>query len=647
MANFQNSLSHIPIVRSPWHEFDSYISTLSNNRMILSGRSSHRTDKSRSFLLFRFIQKTIVFVLAISRTFAAVNVEAVGQYHRVRSLYDSTGQPSDNSNEISWINRTLSFSYQLFLPVGLDEVVDDPAIDQVKQIERLVRSNIRGKARDIPYFGRPTGLSSKYSTYNHRCLDWEGRPVRSPVKRRAVVFLFRSPPTTEQCTRNEAQDHTSTDGGKSDCYMVNTTMTIPFDQSLDPIVAQQAALGFVQDVFKTYNSDWKNTSGTMNDGMYYSAEYWAPKFVASTLRINAIGLNRTVMNDEQIDLFVRVFRRGFQALLKGTSPMTITDVETLYQIPPMSRGLVNAMSSSNLATSARLSPGDPLYYTHLGVHLLVRATCSGVACRNDQLKDELWTKGKPHAEAWAKGIREQAAQSSINAIRAYFDPLVAIVFEPLNQTTSQQGAHTVYSPLSSTVQGGVPNWMWIVLGVDGLILFLALLLVLCRVSRRRDEMNGQPSRREITLAKSTNDSSSGAAEAIPEQYPSGEPYSRMRPSKEVVHGPKTEKEGEHDGASTNHGDEEFHDEGSDRIFDDGIRVREVQTAPDLVLNDSVRRSSEHVFDTNHLDADSELPAPVLRTEPSLPPPPPPSPTPHSERQYDAGTHISNAIYDID
>jgi hypothetical protein len=134
--------------------------------MILSVRKSRRADASRVFVLDRLVQHTIVF-LATSRECAAGNRNAFAKNRCVRSLYESTGQRSGIDNEILWINRTMTFQYQLYLPAGLDEVVDDPAIDQVQEIERLVKQDIREKGRDIPNVGRLTRLLSKYGPYYH------------------------------------------------------------------------------------------------------------------------------------------------------------------------------------------------------------------------------------------------------------------------------------------------------------------------------------------------------------------------------------------------------------------------------------------------------------------------------------------------
>jgi hypothetical protein len=495
---------------------------------------------------------------------------------------------------------------------------------------------------------------------------------------------------------------------------VNLTFSLPFGgNSIDELVVQQAALGYVQTILLQYNLE------NLDDAF---VEYRSPKFVDAAITVYAVGVTRAVMNNAQRALFLQVFRQGFDPVLASKAsqaPMAVYDASVLYQIPPLAVADVdsastasdeesirnrldanNSTNSSSSSSSTTITPGEvspdsasaPLT-SNLAVRVLVRATCSGPDCHDGTLAAALWEKGRQHAGAWATGIREQAGKASNAALRTYFGPLVTIVVEsPTHSGNSSHNSNSnapgvggdVYHPLSEVdeTQNDVPTWMWIVLGVDGGILLVALLVACCRVSKRRKEWTGDKRTNKKERSRSNDrDSTSPASpswarpnqeEPIPEQYPH-EPYPNMAGLKEAAGSSHRDTSG--------NDDDEFHDEGSDRIFDDGIRVREAQVDADSILgNDSDELhddGSDRIFDDGIRVREVQV-EPVESNEgarqrgpstppPQGPPPPPPSsPTlPHDDLPYDDGVrvsmedagqtsrvhddgiHISNSIHDID
>jgi hypothetical protein len=482
--------------------------------------------------------------------------------------------------------------------------------------------------------------------------------------------------------------HNQTLPAQWSCYDVNLTFSLPFGGGMEALVVQQAALGYVESILQQYNVQ------NLDDAF---VQYREPKFVDSAMRAYAVGLTRAVMNNAQQELFLQVFRQGFDALLASKSseaPMIVHEARILYQIPPLSdnsgttasdesiRNRLDANSTAGTApveaSAAPEAAGAAPLESNLAVHMLVRATCSGPGCHDGALTTALWEKGRQHADAWAAGIREQAQKASNSALQTYFDPLVTIVLESptsiIGSGNNASGvvAGSVYHPASAADETQqVPTWIWVVVGVDAGILLLALLVALGIASKRRREWGGNGRNKP---RRNDRDSSSPASpswsrpyqeEAIPEQYPC-EPYPNMAGLKEAAGSSHRDR--------SEGGDDEFHDEGSDRIFDDGIRVREAQVGPkecggefhddgsDRIFDDGIRVREVQVepLDLHQAGQDVTRAAP-----PQDLPPPTPSPTPKDGRSYDDGVrvsvenegetsrvhddgiHISNSIHDID
>lgn len=473
------------------------------------------------------------------------------------------------------------------------------------------------------------------------------------------------------------------------CYGVNLTFSLPFGGTMDGLVVQQAALGYVETILQQYNLEHLDEA---------FVEYRNPKFVDAAMTVYAVGLKQTVMNNAQKELFLKVFRQGFDAVLASKAspvPMAVYEAKILYQVPPLAaedsasdesiRARLNSNSStSTTSTPVESSDSDAVPLTsNLAVRMLVRATCSGPGCHDGALATALWEKGQQHAAAWATGIRDQAEKASNAALRSYFGPLVTIVLESPTASSVGSGNHHnnvsgVYHPLSEVDDTqGVPTWIWIVIGVDAGILLVALLVACCRVSKRRKEWTNDNNKKPT---RSDRDSTSPESppwsrpyqeeEPIPEQYPH-EPYPNMAGLKEAAGS-------SHRDASGNDGDDEFHDEGSDRVFDDGIRVREAQVEPEDEHDEFHDDGSDRIFDDGIRVREAQVDPDDWQEEaghgapsappPQRPPPPPPpsSPTPPHEdlpyddgvrvsiedagqksRVHDDGIHISNSIQDID
>jgi hypothetical protein len=486
----------------------------------------------------------------------------------------------------------------------------------------------------------------------------------------------------ESCDR-----HNQTLPSTWNCYDVNLTFSLPFGGTMDALVVQQAALGYVETILQQYNLE------NLDEAF---VEYRYPKFVEAAMTVYAVGLTHAVMSNAERQLFLKVYRQGFDAVLASKAsavPMAVYDAEILYQVPPLAaadgdstsstasdesiRARLDANSTNSTTTTTTITPvetssSDAVPLTsNVAVRMLVRATCAGSECHDGLLATALWEKVPPHADAWSAGVREQAAKSSNMALRNYFAPLDTIVFESPTSSSYHSNASGipgdnsgVYHPLSE-VDGaqGVPTWIWIVVGVDAGILLVALLVACCRVAKRRKEWAGMDTNHQNKSNKSND-----PEEPIPEQYPH-EPYPNMAGLKEAAGST-------HRDASGNDIGDEFHDEGSDRIFDDGIRVREGQVEPgdendefhddgsDRIFDDGIRVREVQV-DPDELLAGHGAPrAPPPQRPP--PPPPPSSPTPPHEdlpyddgvrvsvenagqtsRVHDDGIHISNSIQDID
>jgi DNA replication initiation complex subunit (GINS family) len=467
------------------------------------------------------------------------------------------------------------------------------------------------------------------------------------------------------------------------CYDVNLTFSLPLGGSMDALVVQQAALGYVETILQQYNVE------NLDEAF---VEYRYPKFVEAAMTVYAVGLTQAVMSNAERQLFLKVFRQGFDAVLASKAsavPMAVYDAEILYQVPPLAAADDSASSaqsdesirarldanSTNTSSTTTITPEEtsnsdavPLT-SNVAVRMLVRATCAGSECHDGALAAALWEKGPPHADAWAAGVREQAAKSSNMALRNYFGPLETIVFESPSSSYHSNASGIpdnggVYHPLSEVDDTqGVPTWIWIVVGVDAGILLLALLVACCRVAKRRKEWTGSRDANNQNKPKSRDD----PEEPIPEQYPH-EPYPNMAGLKEAAGS-------SHRGASPNV-DDEFHDEGSERVFDDGIRVRKGQVEPgdandefhddgsDRIFDDGIRVREVQVDPEDLLAGHGAPRSPPPQGPP--PPPPPSSPTPPHEdlpyddgvrvsvenagqtsRVHDDGIHISNSIQDID
>jgi hypothetical protein len=248
---------------------------------------------------------------------------------------------------------------------------------------------------------------------------------------------------------------------------VNLTFSLPFGgNSMDELVVQQSALGYVQTILQQYNLE------NLDDAF---VEYRSPKFVDAAMTVYAVGLTRAVMNNAQRALFLQVFRQGFDPVLASRAsqaPMAVYDASVLYQIPPLAadeesastasdesiRNRLDANNSTNSSSSSssssttttpvEVSPDSasaPLT-SNLAVRVLVRATCSGPDCHDGTLATALWEKGRQHADAWATGIREQAGKASNAALRTYFGPLVTIVVESPTDSSGSSPTATATRP---------------------------------------------------------------------------------------------------------------------------------------------------------------------------------------------------------
>jgi hypothetical protein len=541
------------------------------------------------------------------------------------------------------------------------------------------------------------------SAFLYTSLLLQHAPAHADARLTVSTFV-RACYMKESCDRHSNQ--TSLLPSTWNCYDVNLTFSLPFGGTMDARVVQQAALGYVETILQQYNVE------NLDEAF---VEYRTPKFVDAAMTVYAVGLTVAVMNHAQQQLFLKVFRQGFDAVLASKAsavPMAVYDAEILYQVPPLAaaagddsasssaqsdesiRGRLDANSTTNSSSSSSSSsssttstpgetshPEDVPLTSNVAVRMLVRATCAGSECHDGALAAALWEKGPPHADAWAAGIRDQAATSSSNAaalLRNYFGPLETIVFEsPTASSSSYHNNNTdhsgVYHPLSEVDDAqGVPTWIWIVVGVDAGILLLALLAACCRAAKRRKEWTtGRDANHRNKPKRSTND----PEEPIPEQYPH-EPYPNMAGLKEAA-ARSSHRDASGNGIGDGGEDDEFHDEGSDRIFDDGIRVREGQVEPcekneefhddgsDRVFDDGIRVREVQV-DPDELLAGRGAPsAPSPRGPPPPAPPSSPTPPPHenlpyddgvrvsvenagqTSRVHDDGIHISNSIHDID
>jgi hypothetical protein len=593
--------------------------------------------------------------------------------HAVAAASGGTG----NDNALSGPSPPVTFGYTLHTdPDSLDA--------QVSQVEKFVRTGLRKLVKNVTNVGRAANLTSSYDGAAN-----EGKWLHIHVTTACVCScstyrLFCVYNMKETCDRHNQTTLPST----WNCYDVNLTFSLPLGGSMDALVVQQAALGYVETILQQYNVQ------NLDEAF---VEYRYPKFVEAAMTVYAVGLTQAVMNNAERQLFLKVFRQGFDAVLASkvsAVPMAVYDAEILYQVPPLAadgesaastvsdesiRGRLdanstNSSSSSTTITHVETSHSDAVPLTsNVAVRMLVRATCAGSECHDGALAAALWEKGPPHADAWAAGVREQAAKSSNMALRNYFGPLVTIVFESPSASSYHSNNNAsgipddnsgVYHPLSEVDDAqGVPTWIWIVVGVDAAILLLALLVACCRVAKRRKEWAGRDANHQ-NKPKSRNDQE----DPLPEQYPH-EPYPNMAGLKEAAGST-------HRGASGND-DDEFHDEGSDRIFDDGIRVREVQVEPGDEKDEFHDDGSDRIFDDGirvrevQVDPDELLAghgAPRSPPPQGPPPPPPPSsptPPPHEDLPYDDGVrvsmenagqtsrvhddgiHISNSIQDID
>lgn len=394
---------------------------------------------------------------------------------------------------------------------------------------------------------------------------------------------------------------------------------------MDTFVVEQVALGNIRSFLSTYNSQQADVF----------VEYLSPMLVTAVVRLTAVGLT-TAMNGNRQELFLAVFDQGFGTLMSSSNtdpPLTLRESRILYQVTPrisnqgqQRRRTLRRQLDGTATAGGTQQDAD----TSLQLSMMVRATCGTVACTSQYLRDFIMSKGDQYGSAWVEGIHYRATNLHTNndAISTYFAPLTQILFDDTVMDSDYPAIGSIYYPAAADTM--MPSWLWIALGVDGLIWLLALVWVLVQVRRRRNRraVEGEENLGQSRIGKERQRRSNS-------------------PRKEAWKDEPSESRNE-----------------SERIYDDGIRVRtetenNSQYDGDDDFTDSPEMDSFSLSSSGHNGSAVETPPSSGAANDKTKGEPPESsgyddgvristdPAGQTSRIHDAGIRVSNSIEDID
>jgi hypothetical protein len=140
--------------------------------MRYSGRSNLVTISSLAVIANLFLVEPAIVLgstLPSSRILAGGDRGALMR-QRARRLQTSTETDSEIDDDITWedditwVDRVLTFQYQLYVPANASSEQSEPAITQIQEINRLVKTTLRKQVKDLPNIDRANNLTSTYGT---------------------------------------------------------------------------------------------------------------------------------------------------------------------------------------------------------------------------------------------------------------------------------------------------------------------------------------------------------------------------------------------------------------------------------------------------------------------------------------------------
>lgn len=258
----------------------------------------------------------------------------------------------------------------------------------------------------------------------------------------------------------------------SQCFDAVTFIDAVLDDSMLPPVVERGILNHVRVFVSTSFNELYPDMHTL---------FVAPIYRSTSIRLTLVGLTE-IMNVTEANLFVTVFQTRMQEALNPI--YTLQQVQILLQ---------DALGPSTTAATRRLdmvvrntvdSSSSAANTAKVIVSMFLQAICSSPStnCTLDNLNQTVAERATELASSLLTTLQ---AQGSTELRSPYFDQLQEILIEKDYFSNDLPPVPEAYVP--DTPTGEVPIWLWIVLGVDGLILVLAMLWVVFKVRRRQRE----------------------------------------------------------------------------------------------------------------------------------------------------------------